>query len=90
VEARDELFAIEHELPRRSFFCPGSPPEWFSRESVSPPCSDDPDMARRRRTSMCGARRRSSLQARAAPGQRLPATLPRLTIINGDALIFID
>jgi hypothetical protein len=51
----DELFAIEHELHRRSFFCPGSPPEWFTRESVSPSGSVDPDMAREEGGLLCAA-----------------------------------
>jgi hypothetical protein len=88
----DEVFDLEHELHRRSFFCPGSPPEWFTGESVSPPGFDDPDMAReeedfyvRRPEDIIAP---NSLFIGTTPHRVL--ALPRPTIINGDALIFID
>jgi hypothetical protein len=88
----DEVFATEHELHRRSFFCPGLPPKWFTRESVSPPGSDDPDIAREEEDFY--VRRPKEFFA---PNPRFPrptpprvTALPRPTIINGYALIFID
>jgi hypothetical protein len=87
----DEVFATEHEMCQ-SFFCSGSPPEWFTRESVSPPGSDDPDMAREEEDFY--VRRPEEIFA---PSPRFPGptpprdpALPRPTIINGDTLIFID
>ncbi|KAM0889556.1 hypothetical protein ACQ4PT_027630 [Festuca glaucescens] len=79
----DEVFDLEHELHRRSFICPGSPPEWFTRESVSPPGSDDRDMAR----EDFYVRRPEEIFASNPlfPGPTPPRdpALPRPTIING-------
>jgi hypothetical protein len=88
----DEVSDLEHELHCRSFICPGSPLEWLTRESVSPLGSDDPDMAREEGDFY--VRRPEEIFA---PNPRFPRpmphrdpALPRPTIINGDALIFID
>jgi hypothetical protein len=87
----DEVFDLEHELHHQSFICMGSPPEWFTREGVSPPGSDDPDMAREEDFYV------RRLEDIFAPNPRFPgptpphdSALPWPAIVNGAALIFID
>jgi hypothetical protein len=88
----DEVCDLEHELHRRSFICPGSPPEWFTRVSVSPPGSNDPDMAREEEDFYVRRPEEIFAPNPLFPGPTPPCdpTLPRPTIINDDALIFID